>query len=81
MGGAESGGISRLPVRFDRRVAPNVAMLVPHGTVRMAVMGLDDRAPTAEGTGSVVPAVAGFPAWRPPARPWDCLCPAPSPVR
>jgi len=34
--------------RFDRRVAPNVAMLVPHGTVRMAVMGLDDRAPTAD---------------------------------
>jgi N-acyl-D-amino-acid deacylase len=33
--------------RFDRRVSPNVAMLVPHGTVRMAVMGLDDRAPAA----------------------------------
>jgi N-acyl-D-amino-acid deacylase len=29
-------------------MAPNVAMLVPHGTVRMAVMGLDDRAPTAD---------------------------------
>lgn len=32
--------------RFDGRVSPNVAMLVPHGTVRMAVMGLDDRAPS-----------------------------------
>jgi len=34
--------------RFDRRVSPNVAMLVPHGTVRMAVMGLDDRTPGVE---------------------------------
>lgn len=34
--------------RFDGRVSPNVAMLVPHGTVRMAVMGLEDRAPTAD---------------------------------
>ena len=32
--------------RFDRQVAPNVAFLVPHGTVRMHVMGLDNRAPT-----------------------------------
>lgn len=31
---------------FDNRVAVNVAMLVPHGTVRLAVMGMDDRAPT-----------------------------------
>jgi len=33
--------------RFDGRVTPNVAALVGHGTVRMAVMGLEDRAPTA----------------------------------
>ncbi len=33
--------------RFDGgRVAVNVAMLVPHGTVRMIVMGIEDRAPT-----------------------------------
>ncbi len=32
--------------RFDARVSPNVAMLVPHGTVRMAVMGLEQRVPT-----------------------------------
>lgn len=34
--------------RFDGRVAVNVAFLVPHGTVRMAVMGTDPRAPTDE---------------------------------
>lgn len=32
--------------RFDRSVAVNIAMLVPHGTVRMAVMGTENRAPT-----------------------------------
>ena len=32
--------------RFDRQVAPNIAMLVPHGTIRMAVMGMENRAPT-----------------------------------
>jgi N-acyl-D-amino-acid deacylase len=32
--------------RFDRGVAVNVAYLVPHATVRMVVMGMDDRAPT-----------------------------------
>jgi N-acyl-D-amino-acid deacylase len=32
--------------RFDRRVAVNVAMLAPHGNVRAAVVGLEDRAPT-----------------------------------
>lgn len=31
--------------RFDERVAINVAHLVPHGTVRLVVMGTDDRAP------------------------------------
>ena len=34
--------------RFDEQVAVNVAMLVPHGTVRMAVMGMENRAPTAD---------------------------------
>ena len=29
--------------RFDRNVAVNVAFLVPHGTVRAAVLGFDDR--------------------------------------
>jgi N-acyl-D-amino-acid deacylase len=32
--------------RFDGKVAPNVATLVGHGTVRILVVGLDDRAPT-----------------------------------
>ncbi|MBC7814142.1 MAG: D-aminoacylase [Burkholderiales bacterium] len=32
--------------RFDDKVAVNVAMHVPHGTVRMAVMGMENRAPT-----------------------------------
>jgi N-acyl-D-amino-acid deacylase len=32
--------------RFDGRVAINAAYLVPHGTVRMVVMGSDDRPPT-----------------------------------
>jgi N-acyl-D-amino-acid deacylase len=31
---------------FDKRVAVNIAMLVPHGTLRMAVMGMENRAPT-----------------------------------
>ncbi|KPK13615.1 MAG: N-acyl-D-amino acid deacylase, partial [Anaerolineae bacterium SG8_19] len=37
--------------RFDGRTAVNVAMLVPHGTVRMAVMGMADRQPTPEELG------------------------------
>ncbi len=32
--------------RFDNQTTVNVAMLVPHGTVRMAVMGMDNRQPT-----------------------------------
>lgn len=32
--------------RFEETVAVNVAMLAPHGTIRMAVMGMDNRAPT-----------------------------------
>lgn len=32
--------------RFENTTAINVAMLVPHGTVRMAVMGTENRAPT-----------------------------------
>jgi N-acyl-D-amino-acid deacylase len=34
--------------QFDRRSAANAAYLVPHGTVRIEVMGLDERAPTAD---------------------------------
>ena len=41
-----SSTISEYLDRFDGQVAVNVAMLVPHGTVRMAVMGMDNRAPT-----------------------------------
>lgn len=33
--------------RFENATAVNVAMLVPHGTVRLAVMGTENRAPTA----------------------------------
>jgi N-acyl-D-amino-acid deacylase len=32
--------------RLDEGIAINAAYLVPHGTVRMCAMGLDDRAPT-----------------------------------
>jgi N-acyl-D-amino-acid deacylase len=32
--------------RFDGQTAVNVAMLVPHGTVRLAVMGMANRQPT-----------------------------------
>jgi len=31
---------------FEARVAVNIVMLVPHGTVRLAVMGMENRAPT-----------------------------------
>lgn len=31
--------------RFDRRVAVNVAFLAPHGNIRAAVLGLENRAP------------------------------------
>ena len=34
--------------RFDAGVPTNVAFLVGHGTIRMLVMGADDRAPTAD---------------------------------
>ena len=34
--------------RLDRGIAINAAYLVPHGTVRMCVIGQDDRAPTAD---------------------------------
>jgi N-acyl-D-amino-acid deacylase len=33
--------------QFDGRTSPNVAYLVPHGTVRLLVMGSEDRPPTA----------------------------------
>ncbi len=32
---------------LDARIGVNVALLVPHGSVREAVLGMDDRAPTA----------------------------------
>jgi len=31
---------------FDRRTSPNVAYLLPHGTIRILAMGPEDRAPT-----------------------------------
>jgi N-acyl-D-amino-acid deacylase len=34
--------------RLDEGIAVNACYLVPHGTVRMCVLGLDDRAPTAD---------------------------------
>jgi N-acyl-D-amino-acid deacylase len=37
--------------RFDRRAAVNVACLVPNGNVRMDVMGLETRPPTADELG------------------------------
>jgi N-acyl-D-amino-acid deacylase len=40
------GTITEYLDRFDGHVAVNVAMLVPHATVRLAVMGMDNRAPT-----------------------------------
>jgi N-acyl-D-amino-acid deacylase len=40
------GTITTYLDRFDQKTAVNVATHVPHGTVRMAVMGLDNRAPT-----------------------------------
>ncbi|MBE2184285.1 MAG: D-aminoacylase [Anaerolineae bacterium] len=33
--------------RFDRQVAVNVAMFAPHGTIRLAVMGMENRPPAA----------------------------------
>ena len=42
----EWGTITSYLDRFDRRVAVNIAMLVPHGTLRLAVMGVENRAPT-----------------------------------
>ena len=40
--------VSDYLARFDAGVPTNVAFLVGHGTVRMLVMGADDRAPTAD---------------------------------
>ena len=39
--------------RFDGRVAVNIAALVPHGTLRLAVMGMEDRAPTPQEMGQM----------------------------
>ena len=46
-------GIGAYLDRFDGNVAPNVAMLVPHGTVRMQVMGMQQRAPTLDELGAM----------------------------
>ena len=42
---AELPTLAALLAGYDHRVAVNVAALVPHGTVRHAVLGLADRAP------------------------------------
>ncbi|MCL4302867.1 MAG: D-aminoacylase [Anaerolineae bacterium] len=42
------GTITTYLDRFENQVAVNVATHVPHGTVRMAVMGMDNRPPTPE---------------------------------
>ena len=34
--------------RFDGQTAVNIGMLAPHGTIRLAVMGMDNRQPTVE---------------------------------
>lgn len=39
--------------RFETRVAVNIAMLVPHGTLRLAVMGMENRAPTPDEMGQM----------------------------
>jgi len=41
-------GVGEFLARFDRQVSPNVAYLVPHGTVRYEALGLADR-PATEG--------------------------------
>jgi N-acyl-D-amino-acid deacylase len=38
--------VAEFLAQFDGRTSANVAYLVPHGTVRIEVMGLDERAPT-----------------------------------
>ena len=40
------GTITTYLDRFDGHVAVNVAMFAPHGTIRMAVMGMENRAPS-----------------------------------
>jgi N-acyl-D-amino-acid deacylase len=44
--------------RLDEGIAVNACYLVPHGTVRMCAMGLDDRAPTAGELGAMKQLVA-----------------------
>jgi len=39
-------GVGEYLDRLDRGIAVNAAYLVPHGTLRMVAMGLDDRPPT-----------------------------------
>ncbi len=40
--------VAQYLAQFDGRVTANAAYLVPHGTVRIEVMGLEERAPTAD---------------------------------
>jgi N-acyl-D-amino-acid deacylase len=44
--GWEWSSVAEFLARFDRRVAVNVAHLVPHGTVRLTVLGMEARAPS-----------------------------------
>jgi len=45
--GREWRTVAEFLAQFDRRCAINVCTLIPNGNVRMEVMGLDDRRPTA----------------------------------
>lgn len=45
--GWDWSGVADYLARFDGRVAINAVVLVGHGTLRLRVMGADDRAPTA----------------------------------
>lgn len=39
-------GVDEYLARFDQAVAPNVAMLAPHGTIRLLAMGPENRPPS-----------------------------------
>ena len=46
--GREWNSVAELLAQYDRKCAINAATLIPNGNVRMEVMGLDPRKPTAE---------------------------------
>lgn len=48
------GGVGELLTTYDRSTTVNTAYLVPHGTVRYAVMGSDDRAATPDEVAAMV---------------------------